>query len=270
MIRRMTILLLDTLSKLYQIKTYENGNVVRQQMTDPQYTVAVRADSNGDWTYTWKDLPVKGPNYTNTYTVVEEVPEGYQVSYSDAGNGVFDEPITVTNTQLSELVITKNVTVEGQPTSGTAADGDYYFTVTGPGIAAALIKKITITNGESNSVRISDLEPGTYTIRELDVEGPATPVDQSEYEITIENGQVGETAAQVSFTNNVTYGSLAIQKTSTGATTPDDAVFIITGPNNYSRTITYRDIKSGTYKLNNLLLGTYTITEKTDKGDPCG
>jgi|GEM_PF-2861038 len=56
-------------------------------------------------------------------------------------------------------------------------------------------------------------------------------------------------------------GSLEITKTTTGGTTPAEATFTITGPNNYSKTVKYSEFTDGKYTIDNLPVGDYTVTE---------
>ena len=59
-------------------------------------------------------------------------------------------------------------------------------------------------------------------------------------------------------------GSLKIVKTTTGGTTPNGTEFVITGPNNYSKTVKYSEFAGGPYELSNLPVGEYTVTENAD------
>ena len=59
-------------------------------------------------------------------------------------------------------------------------------------------------------------------------------------------------------------------KTTTGATTPANAEFTITGPNNYSKTVKYSEFKNGKYTLENLPVGDYTVTEDADGAKVAG
>ena len=95
-----------------------------------------------------------------------------------------------TNEELGALKFTKNVTVEGPHTDETLADGEYTFTVTGPGTKTTVNKTVTIkvTNGQATQykmdseedftdlpadkyVLIPNLSAGDYTITETGKNG---------------------------------------------------------------------------------------------------
>lgn len=70
------------------------------------------------------------------------------------------------------MTIRKEVTVNGHPvndndTNKTLADGTYTFTVEGPDNYTGSMD-LTISNGVSTSDTLTDLIPGTYTIKEID------------------------------------------------------------------------------------------------------
>lgn len=68
-------------------------------------------------------------------------------------------------TKVGSLTIRKKVTVNGKETTGTSADGTYTFIITGVNNYFST-HEIKITNGESNSVQVDNLLPGTYTVTE--------------------------------------------------------------------------------------------------------
>ena len=63
------------------------------------------------------------------------------------------------------------------------------------------------------------------------------------------------------FNNTTSTGSLKLTKTSKGHDTPDDAEFTITGPDSYSKTVKYSELKDGSITLSGLPVGTYTVKE---------
>ena len=75
----------------------------------------------------------------------------------------------------------------------------------------------------------------------------------------------GETAT-VSITNTYSQevGSLKIEKTTSGAATPADTIFTISGPNGYKVEKKYSEFTDGKLTLENLPVGEYTVTENTD------
>jgi hypothetical protein len=85
--------------------------------------------------------------------------------------------------------------------------------------------------------------------------------------ITKKNGKdVSVTSGTDTFTNEkVSKGSLKIVKATTGGTTPAGTTFTITGPSGFTaKTIKYSDFTNGSYLLENIPLGSYTVTEDTD------
>ena len=133
--------------------------------------VMLSASSNPAWSYTWTDLPSTDLSGTDIVYTVEEtdVPAGYtsRLSGSEASGFV------ITNSHTPErgsLRITKRVTLNGAATTGTAVDGTYEFTITGPHDYAGTAR-ITIIGGAASSTTINDLPVGTYTIRETVPDG---------------------------------------------------------------------------------------------------
>ena len=57
--------------------------------------------------------------------------------------------------ELGSLKIKKNVTVNGQATTGTSADGTYSFTVAGPN-GYSTTQSITITDGVSSELQLDE------------------------------------------------------------------------------------------------------------------
>lgn len=103
------------------------------------------------------------------------------------------------------------------------------------------------------------LPAGTYSITEnnADVEGYALTL-VGNTTVKVVEGQ----NAEINLTNQYTpVGNLKLTKTSTGAQTPDHTVFTINGPDDYTNTLKYSDLKNGTITLENLKVGTYTVTE---------
>ena len=135
---------------------------------------------------------------------------------------------------------------------------------------------ITIANGVSNSAFVDNLEAGDYTVVEQNV-----PAD-----VTVSNNQTvtvvaGKTSADtdvpfVTFTNDKTVapavGSLKIKKNVTvngAATTGTEAdgtyTFSVTGTSGLvaQPTLTITDGQSDEIAIDNLVEGTYTVTEQT-------
>lgn len=121
--------------------------------------------------------------------------------------------------KFGALEITKSVIVNGETTLTTLADGEYFFTITdGNGLPATGMVNgapiedgkvmVTVTNGEANTVRVTDLPVGTYTVSEdtpnngtlpVKINNTAVSGGTGSTEVQIEEDQ----AAVVSFSNNL-------------------------------------------------------------------
>ncbi len=224
---------------------------------------------------------VTGPNYSNTVTIIgtgEEtlndlVPGEYKITEQNAdidgytlevtGNG---ETKTVTADQVAEFDITNEYTqklgslkiVKSVVGGGEeAANKTFTFTVTGTNYS----KTVTITgNGEK---KLDNLVPGEYTVTEqnADIDGYTLEVTGNGETKTVTADQVAEFDITNTYTQKL--GSLKIVKSVVGG--GDDAAgktftFTVTGPN-YSKTVTI--IGTGEAVLENLVPGTYTVTEDT-------
>ena len=228
----------DTPDPSITLPVYANGAV-------PVKNSEVTLSKENGWKYTWKKLPkvVKLPNadtwkeVTSYYVVETEssvtvTDTTYTPSYLiDTNNdGEPDSHVykvvvrNVVNTLPGALTITKNVTVNGanwtDSSNVSPADGDYTFTiVNGSGTPAAGKVggtpitngevTLTVTNGESASVVVTDLVPGTYTITEdavangtsLTARSGGTNIGERGIRLTVAAGSL-ETANVVTFTND--------------------------------------------------------------------
>ena len=169
---------------------------------------------------------------------------------------------TITNTytrQVGSLKITK---VLGANAPESAASKSYSFTITGPDNYSK-----TVSVDGAGYVIIPNLIPGTYTVTE-DTDG----ADIDGYDLEVTGGGevevVANAAALTTVTNTYTLqtGSLKIAK-ALGANAPASAssktyTFTVTGPNNYSKTVTIEG--AGEEKIEGLVPGTYTVTEDAD------
>ena len=229
------------------------------------YSKTVKYSEFKDGKYTLEKLPV------GEYKVTEDAASAEIKDYTLTVNGngqtakVEDGKTVaaaITNTytqQTGSLEITKT-------TKGAVTPDDTEFTITGP-------------NGYSQTVKYSEFKDGKYTLDNLPV-GEYTVTEDAEsaeiknYTLSVNgNGTTaqvenGKTASAV-ITNTYTQqtGSLAITKTTNGATTPDDTEFTITGPNDYSQTVKYSEFKDGKYTLDNLPVGEYTVTEDAESAE---
>ena len=205
------------------------------------------------------------------YKVEELNTDGYAVSVTYSifdGDGNISQTITVpgtfhsgTLTQDDEIVIfknskhehgslkiKKNVTVNGDSTDTTLADGEYKFTVTGPGGYSHEIT-LTIENGVSDEETLTDLVPGEYTVTEDTDSNPSgmSLVGDNGVKVTVVGGK-NATVETVAMTNNRDLGKLTIKKNVTvnGAATTKTLAdgtyhFTITGPDNYSALLCCQD-----------------------------
>ena len=136
--------------------------------------------------------------------------EIHHIAAGDTSTAV-EKVVTVSNEAGEDdvkgsLKITKKVTVNGKPTTGTLADGTYYFTITKKGSTTSIERTITIQNGKSETITVAGLEPGTYIVSEDIAKNPqsVTLSGNNDIEVTVVAGESAnvETAT---FTNNKKY-----------------------------------------------------------------
>ena len=215
------------------------------------YHVTVRNGSkyvtaNGSLTDTVTQLPVSASNplvlrklSLGTYVVNEVTGDGNQnvnlVGYDFTSTGgdltgsvTFDTSnltgtVTVTNKyeeQPGSLKIKKNVTVNGQETNGTLADGTYTFTLrkegdtentTGFTVSDGTTTTenqdsvtVTISGGVSKTVTVSNLEAGNYIVTEAQSINGTSLVGDNDVEVTVTAGDTAEVQT-AEFTNNKPY-----------------------------------------------------------------
>ena len=190
--------------------------------------------------YTYSTYDEDG-NVTGTTTVLGGGPHSGTLTQES-------EVITFTNSKTEQkgaLKLTKTVTVNGAeiPDSATAeqkkaADGDYTFTITGPGTQGTFSKTVVIKveNGVATKYKIdnattytdllgdkfvviSDLTPGVYTITETTptngtVISKINNQTTTSYSttVTVVAGDTAAAQAFATFTNNINLGSLEITK----------------------------------------------------------
>lgn len=72
----------------------------KEYKTDKKVIGTVTLNDSNDWSHTWakNELPNQLDGKDCIYTIEEEVPSGYQVSYNN--NGILEGDITVTNKKL--------------------------------------------------------------------------------------------------------------------------------------------------------------------------
>ena len=233
-----------------------------------------------DGTYTLSDLP------TGTYQVVEsgaeDLYEGYKLSTTYS---VTDGKTEVTSTtrpagvtvyniysrKTGTLEVTKTVSgltlTEKQKKALT-------FTVNGPN---GYKTSKTYDQFVNESWKIDDLPLGEYTVTETnaDFSGYSRRTtykvngkDAEKTNVSVTEGQPVSIAIMNTYTRET--GSLELKKTFAGEKNGKDlnadqkkAIhFTVTGPDNYSRTVTYNEFdQDGTYTLSDLPTGTYQVVE---------
>ena len=259
--------------------------------------------------YKVEEINSKGLAVSVTYSVFDEegtVTEIITDVNTDSHTGTLtqeNEVIVFKNAKTEEkgaLKLTKLVTVNGKSTSGTAADGEYTFTITGPGDATTVIHTVIIQvkNGVATKYKIDnateftnlpadrfvvvrDLAEGDYTITEIKPTNGASPAsilrgDQSsssgenDRQNSIEGGQ-GNDAAQnpVDLDNrkvtvHVTAGDTTAAQGSAQATFTNN---IDEGYLKVHKQVTYNGSAPTTAAQKQILEGTYTF--KIYKDENC-
>ena len=232
-----------------------------------------------DGTYTLSDLP------TGTYQVVEsgaeDLYEGYKLSttynVTDKKTEVTSGEtagVTVTNTysrKTGTLEVTKTVSgltlTEKQKKALT-------FTVNGPDGYKTSKTYDQFVNG---SWKLENLPLGKYTVTEAhaDIKGYSRATtynvngtEATKAELSVAEGQPVSIAITNTYTRET--GNLQLKKTFAGEKGGKDLNadqkkkihFTVTGPDNYSKTVTYNEFdQDGTYILDNLPTGTYQVVE---------
>lgn len=195
--------------------------------------------------------------YTITVTpALEKDSEG-----NPTGKILADPVIQSGDKEMSRIVF-NNTTKTGslkltKLSHGHDTPSDAEFTITGPDGYSKTIKYSELKEG---SLTLSDLPVGTYTVKEskADVDGYTLVVDGNTTAEVVKDG-----TAEIKLTNTYTQntGSLKLMKTSNGHDTPADAEFTITGPDGYSKTVKYSELKERSLTLSDLPVGTYTVKE---------
>ncbi|MBR6732078.1 MAG: Cna B-type domain-containing protein [Bacteroidales bacterium] len=189
------------------------------------------------------------------YYVVETAwnPSDYYIESYSGDPLNHNGTITVTDKQKTgSLKITKNVTVDGKSTTGTLADGTYVFNILksdGSAVTRGKVNGETITNGQvtivikngvSNTVEVTDLPIGTYTIREETPANGTTLTSGNDVSVTVEAGKTGdavEESGTAEFTNNAKTTSINVSK----VWDPDS-------PADHPTSVTFKLYRAGTYQ----------------------
>ncbi|WP_294578021.1 hypothetical protein [uncultured Thomasclavelia sp.] len=253
---------------------------------DPSFETIVKTILiDGETTNSIKDISLEVGKYRIT-----EVGVGDDVIVNDGTTNYVDVEITANDTVESqitatftnyysegELEITKNVTVNGQNT-GALSNQTFKFEVSGPDGYQKTVS-VKVAKGEtSNSVKLTGLKPGTYTVTEIDNGGlelvnvsSSGSVENNVATVVIDKNTSGSIqVATASFTNNQDVGSLKITKNVTvnGNATETNLAdgtykFKVTGPSGYEKEVSIEitDGKENSKTLTNLEPGEYKIEE---------
>ena len=229
-----------SLSRSAQISaTHPEAPEGKKYVKDSTWSKTVELNSGKNWkdNTTLKDLPAtddEGNKYYYYVASVQEsgVPEGTVCSIDLDGENILligkdlnsGETLSVTNTLTGSLKITKEVTVNRTTVTDHSkacpADGKYTFTITKDGspIDQSPVE-ITITNGVAKTTEVENLLPGTYRVTEnqqpngteLDkING--TEAAQNYFDIVVQTGKTGDTAPNVTFTNNIVDTKIKVVK----------------------------------------------------------
>ena len=245
-----------------------------------QYLKSIKVKSGQSGSVQFANLPA------GTYTVYETDEKGNKLEsgsgYTITGNGQVvdftaktDQSVTIVNDEGKEfgaLEIRKNVTINGGQTSSTQLDGTYKFLVKKADGTVVREIYISIKNGKSNTVKVDGLEPGEYTVSEVEDynKNGATLTGRNDIKVTVTaNNTEGIQTAE--FTNNIgdNLGSLEVKKVIAGALEAGDLTkeqkeaihFKVTGPDGFSKEFTYADMTNGEKTFEELQPGEYTVTE---------
>ncbi|MCD8036100.1 MAG: Cna B-type domain-containing protein [Clostridiales bacterium] len=258
------------LGSLKITKTTTNGTTpddTKFTITGPNgYSITKNySEFENDGTYTLSNLEA------GSYTVTEDTDSATVTGYTlEVTNN--ESSATVSNGNTSTVEITNTYTEVGgltikKTSSGADTPSGTTFTVTNS--SQETVATVTYNQFTNGSYTINNLTAGDYTVTESGAEvsgytltvvnsGTATVSNSTDAGVTITN-------TYASTTTSTDTGNLKIIKTTNGGTTPADTEFTITGPSDYSKTVKYSEFESdGTYTVENLEIGTYTITEDTD------
>ncbi len=253
----------STAGTYYYIVTENAGDLDNWSYSDYVERVTVNVidgEKDGNNVFLWAGASYAGGRvFTNTYT--EPAPEPSEPPY---------EPVHT----LGSLTIAKvNI--------GAETPADAVFTVSGP---EGYSKSFTYADFVNGLYTIDGLAEGSYSVVETnaDIDYHTLTVtytdDVTLVKNTADNGDTSVSSGRITVTNDYfdyttpppseppyepvhSLGSLTIAKVSSGAETPADAVFTVSGPEGYSKSFTYAEFVNGLYTIDGLAEGSYSVFE---------
>ena len=218
---------------------------------------AVKADAEGNWKYSFKNLPKYANGQLISYTVTEDVVPEYttEISGTTIINKYQPGKTSITVTKAWEDFNDHNGIRPSEIKVQLYADGE------------AQGEEITL-NAENQWTHIwTDLDERKagelidYTVKETE--------NTDNYETTIS----GDAHTGYIITNTLKTGNLELEKLITGdlsdekltAEEKEALTFTITGPYDYQETVYYSDFTDGKYLLSSLPLGEYQVIEANAK-----
>jgi hypothetical protein len=245
---------------------------------------------DGDYTMVETVAPnVNGVQYVTT-TITFTIDNGTvtttstDASVDTTGNipvvVMFDDAL-VTNVTTCTLTLNKDVVANGAsvPASYTfnVKSGDTYYGLDAQGNVITDTDPIAITVVPGTPVELTDLPDGDYEVTEvrtgIDVAGYSVSVT-GEQTVTLNSAATATATAEVTIVNTYTAlpGSLTIVKDlADGAPADASAMsysFTVTGPNGYSNVVSVTG--EGSVVIDNLVPGSYLVTENTDAANIAG
>ena len=218
---------------------------------------AVKADAEGNWKYSFKNLPKYADGQLISYTVTEDVVPEYttEISGTTIINKYQPGKTSISVTKAWEDFNDHNGIRPSEIKVQLYADGE------------AQGEEITL-NAENQWTHIwTDLDERKagelidYTVKETE--------NTDNYETTIS----GDAHTGYIITNTLKTGNLELEKLITGdlsdekltAEEKEALTFTITGPYDYQETVYYSDFTDGKYLLSSLPLGEYQVIEANAK-----
>ena len=246
---------------------------VKQDEKDPQKIQITNA----------KAIDGSTTTYVRFITDMSQVPVGYTVQNTVGGN------TTKTTKYGGGFTLSARKQIDGK--EGTLKDGQFKFQLV-DAHGKVLQTKKNDAKGDITFDRIAykaedvgktftyqmkeaagndelyDYDASVYTVTivpQLEKDSNGSPTGKILVEPVIRKGSM--TADAIVFNNTTRTGSLKLAKTSKGHDTPKDAEFTIAGPNGYSKTVKYSELKNGSITLSGLPIGTYTVKESKAEVD---